>query len=256
MKVDDNTTCSGSGLLVTAKAPTDKNWQTGKLDGVESAAYSDLTISMSGNTFEGCAIDYNLGEDAWEGTTWKQSGYIKTSITPLYNEAGELLNGGEVVDAVNQALDGAEITFNGTAEEFAELTSEIDDKTNMTVTTKDGAVTPGVTLPDETLAIGDGEDAPEVALAASYVDGEYYYLVVKGEDSSNLLYTEEGELKAAGNKEASITEENSDNYLWTVKSATSNKHDHIDYVFVNKAGVELELCSANKAAYDKRVLLW
>ena len=251
VEVDDNTTCSGSGLLVTAKAPTDKNWQTGKLDGVESAAYSDLTISMSGNTFEGCAIDYNLGEDAWEGTTWKQSGYIKTSITPLYGEAGELLNGGEVVDAVNQALDGAEITFNGTAEEFAELTSEIDDKTNMTVTTKDGAVTPGVTLPDETLAIGDGEDAPEVALAASYVDGEYYYLVVKG-DSSNLLYTEEGELKAAGNKEASITEENSDNYLWTVKSATSNKHDHIDYVFVNKAGVELELCSANKAAYDKK----
>ena len=252
VKVDDNTTCSGSGLLVTAKAPTDKAWQAGKLDGVESAAYSDLTISMSGNTFEGCAIDYNLGEDAWEGTAWKQSGYIKTSITPLYDEAGELLNGGEVVDAVNQALDGAEITFNGTAEEFAELTSEIDDKTNMTVTTKDGAVTPGVTLPDETLAIGDGEDAPEVALAASYVDGEYYYLVVKGEDSSNLLYTEEGELKAAGNEEASITEENSDNYLWTVKSATSNKHDHIDYVFVNKAGVELELCSANKAVYDKK----
>ncbi|RHU24240.1 hypothetical protein DXD68_17730 [Parabacteroides sp. TM07-1AC] len=246
---DDESTWTGSGLLITAEAPTDKTWQKDKLgEGAESAAYSDLTISMSGNTFEGCAIDYCITEEQWESGKWTQSGYIETLITPLYKD-DKLVNGGEVADAVKQALEGAEITFNGTAEEFATSTSGITDKTNITVNTKDGAVTPGVKLPEETLTIGSGATDPKVALAASYVDGEYYYLVVKTTDASKLLSTNDGKLAAEANTAVTGV---SDNYLWTVKSATSNKHDHIDYVFVNKAGVELELCSANPAAYGKQ----
>ena len=133
---DDESTWTGSGLLITAEAPTDKTWQKDKLgEGAESAAYSDLTISMSGNTFEGCAIDYCITEEQWESGKWTQSGYIETLITPLYKD-DKLVNGGEVADAVKQALEGAEITFNGTAEEFATSTSGITDKTNIQSTQK------------------------------------------------------------------------------------------------------------------------
>ena len=230
---------SGDDVPTTAKAtPVVK-------EGLNAAALA------SGNTFEDCSADVfvrNNVELASDATT--EAAYVSFSDAETGAETINAAVKAALTEAIKTVAKNGSVNFNGTAAELAEMLESVTDlSTDVAVNTTDGAVTPGVTLPEAELTIGNEDTDPKVALAASYVDGEYYYLVVRTADASKLLSTEDGKLAAEVN--TAVTEV-SDNYLWTVKSATSNKHDHIDYVFVNKAGVELELCSANPAAYGKQ----
>ena len=230
------------------------NVESGDADNATPVIKKGLNAAAlaSGNTFKKCAADVFVRNNVElaEGAS-TEAAYVSNPEDADQNDAVKAA----LLDAIKSIVKDGSINFDGTAEEFAALITsdelaDVENSTSVFVTTKDGAVTPGLTLLEEKLTIGSEEGDPEVALAASYVDGEYYYLVVKTEDASKLLSTDENKgLVAEANTDVT---EISDNYLWKVKSATSNKHDHIDYVFVNKAGVELELCSANKAAYDKK----
>ena len=212
---------------------------TSTLEGfTASEVIDDFNVAtISNNTYENCACDYlykNDGSDSEKGTSL----YKAAQVTPVVGEEGSILNTGYVKSLVKSSDNGANMKFNGTAEQLAAALDAVEwdggeTAPNVAIQTNDGLVVSGAKQLETPL---NGFD-----LVTSPKTGDYYLLVVRGDEGSYAISADEtGKPTCYTGQDAWSTLAEKGEYLWTM-SETKDADGDYTFVFTNKVGVKLKV---------------
>ena len=213
------TVTASSGIMVT------EGYLPGGLQGNVS---SQLTtpVSVVGNTFKDCAVDYQYTDYSTGG-----DGAKEFYFTPLVKN-GVVVNAFALQEAVEEAKeDDQYIKFTGTAEDLVKILGETDAAEVPVETTKDGVVVLGPVSLEKTLENG-------FDFVADWKANEYYMLVSHSEAGNYYIKADENGVLSFAKVEEDT--EADDNNIWKMSEALDADGDYT-YVFENKAGKKLKV---------------
>ena len=229
--VQDGWTSSGIIIAEALKLPnTDKEEE-------KSAVLKEFSIGD--NTFDKCATDYAL-VDYTEGDP-SDPAYKAAQVTPLV-ENGTIINAGDILTAINGAVEDATIIFKGTATQLEQALAgqTLEEGANIAVETNDGPMIAGVAQLQPTIS---SDDAGSFDLVKTPSADEYYLLVrysewTGGKGSFIVTVDEDGnpgQIDATG-----LTAEaaKSDRNLWKMQQTKDTDGDYT-FIFTNKLGQKL-----------------
>ena len=223
--------------------------------GGEEATSADCAIDAAAlkgsNTFEGNDADiFVRNNDELNG------GVIEAAYVTYNEDAADGLKA--VVKEVAKTMESGErLNFDGSAEELAELTKELD--VNVPVITEDGLITTGVTLCEENIEIKDGSEyllATGLSDKASYETSDYYLLVQWNSDGAKVVTIgEDGAIALKKANELTLDEATAKENLWKMKQTLDDDGDYT-FTFTNKAGDKLKdyFQSVGKTPYANGVV--
>ncbi|MCM0719296.1 DUF6383 domain-containing protein [Parabacteroides sp. W1-Q-101] len=198
------------------------------------ADLSTLQLTVSGNKYEECTTDLSYTTGWSETELSKQGVVIASQVTPIVDKnTNKITNANAIKVAVEKAVEGASIVFNGTAEQLAEALKDLEEVEPVAIETKDGAVVSGAKQLDKTVNGFTLVENPK---------SDYYLFVVKGDDGKSYAISadETGKPTCYTGTEAWSTLAEKEDYLWTM-TQTKDADGEYTFVFKNKAGVTLKV---------------
>ncbi|MBP3518036.1 MAG: hypothetical protein J6K31_06500 [Parabacteroides sp.] len=219
---DGDKTWSATGLMIESNAAIATDyaalWTDGKSAPTAAADFENITLTISGNTFENCIVDYVC--QIWDTDNSTIGEVIGVQISPLYNnDKTEITNGDGVTDYAKLVADGVIVKFNGSADELAKALESVSDKGTSPVQTKDGVVS--------TVAPAEEEVAGYILATKPESDG-YYVLAFTSGDKIYYVSDAKGSVTELSD-EAEITE----TALWKMEP-TLDKDGDYTFIFKNK----------------------
>ena len=198
------------------------------LEGSSTSLENFNVNSIANNTFVNVATDYAY-------TDWSidsDKGDVKAAqVTPIVKE-GEIKNVIAIQNAVKEAVEGASIIFNGSAEQLAKALNNVTE--NIPVKTNEGIVVAGVEQLDAT--IKGYNLVANISDKDSYETSGYYLLVIKG-DRGSYAITADKDGKPTCVDVNALTEKQAkdETNLWKMKQTLDDDHKYT-FTFTNKAG--------------------
>ena len=229
--VQDGWTSSGIIIAEALKLPnTDKEEE-------KSAVLKEFSIGD--NTFDKCATDYAL-VDYTEGDP-SDPAYKAAQVTPLV-ENGTIINAGDILTAINGAVEDATIIFKGTATQLEQALAgqTLEEGANIAVETNDGPMIAGVAQLQPTIS---SDDAGSFDLVKTPSADEYYLLVrysewAGGKGSFIVTVDEDGNPDQIDAKVLTAAQASDDRNLWKMEQYLDKDGDYT-FIFTNKAGQKL-----------------
>ena len=223
--------------------------------GGEEATSADCAVDAAAlkgsNTFEGNDADiFVRNNDELNG------GVVEAAYVTYNEDAADGLKA-VVKEAAKKMESGERLNFDGSAEELAKLTKELD--VNVPVITEDGLITTGVTLCEESIDIKDGSEyllATGLSDKASYETSDYYLLVQWNSGGAKVVTIgEDGAIALKNAGELTLDEATAKENLWKMKQTLDDDGDYT-FTFTNKAGDKLKdyFQSVGKAPYANGVV--
>jgi len=197
------------------------------------ADLSTLQLTVSGNKYEMCTTDLSYTTGWSETEAAKQGVVIASQVTPIVDETtGNITNAGAIKGAVEKAVEGASIVFNGTAEQLAEALNNVTE--NIPVKTNEGIVVAGVEQLDAT--IKGYNLVANISDKDSYETSGYYLLVIKGDRGSYAITADkDGKPTCVDVNDLTEKQAKDETNLWKMKQTLDDDHKYT-FTFTNKAG--------------------
>ena len=207
------------------------------LEGSSTSLENFNVNSIANNTFVNVATDYAY-------TDWSidsDNGDVKAAqVTPIVKE-GEIKNVIAIQNAVNEAVEGASIIFNGSAEQLAKALNNVTE--NIPVKTNEGIVVAGVEQLDAT--IKGYNLVANISDKDSYETSGYYLLVIKGDKGSYAITADkDGKPTCVDVNDLTEKQAKEDTNLWKMKQTLDDDHKYT-FTFTNKAGKVLTVAQTD-----------
>ncbi len=207
------------------------------LEGSSTSLENFNVNSIANNTFVNVATDYAY-------TDWSidsDNGDVKAAqVTPIVKE-GEIKNVIAIQNAVKEAVEGASIIFNGSAEQLAKALNNVTE--NIPVKTNEGIVVAGVEQLDAT--IKGYNLVANISDKDSYETSGYYLLVIKGDKGSYAITADkDGKPTCVDVNDLTEKQAKEDTNLWKMKQTLDDDHKYT-FTFTNKAGKVLTVAQTD-----------